>query len=52
MKDKGTRKNGSAVVLILILIYLLIPLAACIIYSLFADWTGIYTCGVSGHFHE
>ena len=45
MKDKGKKKNGSTAVLILILIYLLIPLAACIIYSLFADWTGIIPRG-------
>lgn len=45
MRGRGKKKTGSAVILILILIYLLIPLAACIIYSLFTDWTGIVPHG-------
>lgn len=39
------RKIGSPIIIILILIYLLIPLVVSIIYSLFADWTGIVPKG-------
>ena len=40
------RKNALSVVLIvLIMIYLLIPLAACVIYSFFAKWTDIVPRG-------
>ena len=39
------RNKGAAAILVLILIYLLIPLAVSIIYSLFSNWTGIVPRG-------
>ena len=39
------RSRSAAVVMVLVLIWLLLPLAATLIYSLFEDWTGIVPRG-------
>ena len=40
------RHNALSVILIiLVMIYLLIPLLACVIYSLFSKWTGVVPKG-------
>lgn len=43
MKKKRVRSAG--IIMVLIIIWLLLPLAATIIYSLFEDWTGIIPRG-------
>ena len=43
MKKKRVRSAG--IIMVLIMIWLLLPLAATIIYSLFEDWTGIIPRG-------
>ena len=39
------RNIGAPLIIILVLIYLLIPLVVSIIYSLFANWTGLVPVG-------
>ena len=38
-------QTGSVIILLLILVWLLIPLAVTIIFSLFDYWTGIFPRG-------
>ncbi|MEE8827473.1 MAG: ABC transporter permease subunit [Eubacteriales bacterium] len=44
-KMKSGNSPATVIVIWLIMIYLLIPLAACVIYSLFSDWTGVVPHG-------
>lgn len=48
-RNSDTRRNpgsvAAAILIVPLIVYLLIPLAASLIYSLFADWTGIIPRG-------